>query len=56
MPNTSARLSLVAERLAVLRQQRDELIRAHQGTLREIGQAAGLSPEAVRLIKLKEEK
>lgn len=52
----TAELSKVAEDLALLRIQRDKLIREHPGTLREIGAAAGLSPEAIRLIKAKEEK
>ncbi len=48
-------LRRVARDLAALRMQRDELIRAHPGTLREIGQAAGLSPQAVLNIKNRKE-
>lgn len=49
--SNSVKLSQVAEQLAALRKQRDQLIRAHPGTLRAIGEAAGLSPQAVLNIK-----
>jgi DNA-directed RNA polymerase sigma subunit (sigma70/sigma32) len=47
-----ASLQSISEELAELRLQRDELIRAHPGTLREIAEAAGLSHETVRQIRL----
>lgn len=46
-----ALLHRVSRQLAELRKQRDGLIRAHPGTLREIAGAAGVSPETVRQIK-----
>ena len=47
----TATLERTAAELARLRKQRNELIRAHPGTLRAIGQAAQLSPERVRQIR-----
>ena len=47
----TATLERTAAELARLRKQRNELIRAHPGTLRAIGKAAQLSPERVRQIR-----
>ena len=50
-----AELREVSQRLAELRKQRDELIRAHPGTLREIAEAAGLSFQQVGNIRNRKE-
>ena len=51
----SAKLQRVSVRVAALRAQRDDLIRAHPGSLREIGQAAGLSHQQIANIKARKE-
>ena len=51
----TVQLKYLAEQLAALRKQRDQLIRAHEGTLREIAGAAGLSHQAVANIKARKE-
>lgn len=53
--NPSSELQQVCAQLAELRIQRDQLIRQHPGSLREIGKAAGISPETVRTIKKEEQ-
>ena len=51
----SVKLSQVAEQLTALRKQRDQLIREHPGTLREVAGAAGLSHQQVANIKARKE-
>ena len=46
----------VSGELQAVLAERDRLIREHEGSLREIAEAAGLSHETVRVIKAKEEK
>ena len=54
-PDPTVALRIIARQLAELRKQRDELIRAHPGTLREIAEAAGLSFQQVGNIKNRKE-